>query len=184
MGMFDKLFGEYNRLSQPEDEEEFEEIDAVETRSLERKDRRSLGRESDSETKPLRQSRSNSYESENRGRVSRVRETNREAKNDRNIVEFETKTLQQVVIMEPREFEDVKAIADYLCSKFTIILNLEQTKEQLRERILDFISGVAYANQGMIRPVAKHTYVVTPYTVNLVDQLMSGLENEGYFFNT
>ncbi len=179
MGFMDKMIGEFRFLAHPEDDDDevYDEVETVEPRSLERKERRSYTRETEVERE---KSRSRSYEPEVKNRGTRERDT----RNAQNIVELQTRTLQQVVIMEPKEYEEVKTIADYLCNKFTIFLNLEQTDAEISTRILDFISGVAYANQGMVRRVAEKTFVATPFTVNLIDSLMDGLENEGIFFKT
>lgn len=186
MGLVDKVIGEFRRMSHSEEDEDFEEFEPIESRSLERKERRSYTRENEREgaesreAREPRPSRRSNYENEN----SRVSRGGRGGRDGNSIVELQTRTLQQVVVMEPKEYEEVKNIADYLCSKFTIFLNLEQTDGDISTRILDFISGVAYANEGNVRRVAEKTYVVTPFTVTLIDSLMDGLENEGIFFKT
>ena len=51
------------------------------------------------------------------------------------------------------------------------------------KRILDFISGVAYANGADIKMMAQKTFAIMPRNVGFsgVD-LMSELENNGYSF--
>jgi cell division inhibitor SepF len=49
-------------------------------------------------------------------------------------------------------------------------------------RILDFLSGVAYANDGQIKRVANCTYIITPYNVGLMGDLLDELENNGLYF--
>lgn len=196
MGLVEKVMGEFRRMSHSEEEDDYEEFEKTEPRTVERKERRSYSRDSrenrdnmdgDHERDRDRVSassggsgRSARYESE---RTNRSVTRNRDGERD-SIVKLETNTTQHVVIMEPQEYEEVTSIADYLCSRFTIFLNLEQTDEVIGTRILDFISGVAYANDGCVRRVAVKTYVVTPFTVNLMDSLMVGLENEGIFPKT
>lgn len=193
MGLMEKVMGEFRRMSHSEEEDDYEEFEKTEPRPTERKERRSYSRENRDTTEHERERdwerSSSSSAASGRGarqeseRASRSSSRNREG--DRNsIVELQTSTTQHVVIMEPQEYEEVTSIADYLCSRFTIFLNLEQTDEVIGTRILDFISGVAYANDGCVRRVAVKTYVVTPFTVNLMDSLMVGLENEGIFPKT
>ncbi len=190
MGLLDKVKGEFRRMSHSEEEDDYEEFEPIEPRPLERKERRSLSREN-SEVERERSSSGggamtrNRYESERSSRNEGERRSlSRGREDDRNIVELHTNTLQQVVIREPREYEEVQNIADFLCRRFTIFLNLERTDPDVATRILDFISGVAYANDGCVRRVAEKTYVVTPFTVNLIDSLMDELENEGIFSKT
>ena len=54
----------------------------------------------------------------------------------------------QVVLVKPDRFEDVTAIADHLNEGKTVVLNLEESLHDTSRRIVDFLSGVAYANHG------------------------------------
>ena len=48
--------------------------------------------------------------------------------------------------------------------------------------MLDFFSGVEYANDGQIKRVANSTYIITPYNVDLQGDLLDELENNGLYF--
>ena len=53
----------------------------------------------------------------------------------------------------------------------------------MARRILDFLSGVAYANDGKIKKVASNTYIIIPNNVDLTgDDLLDELENSGVYF--
>ena len=54
----------------------------------------------------------------------------------------------QVVLVKPDRFDDVTAIADHVNGKRTVVLNLESANRETSRRLLDFLSGVAYANTG------------------------------------
>ena len=73
-------------------------------------------------------------------------------------------------------------MADHLNAKRTIVLNLESTSKEIARRLIDFLSGVAYANNGQIQRVANSTYVITPYNVDFMSDLLDELENNGVFF--
>lgn len=90
----------------------------------------------------------------------------------------------QVVLFKPERFgEDTRAIADELIKMHTVVLNLENTNKDVSRRIIDFLSGVAYANSGKIKRVATSTYIITPYNVDLTgDDLLDELENSGVYF--
>ena len=49
-------------------------------------------------------------------------------------------------------------------------------------RLIDFLSGVAYANEGTIKKVALSTYIITPYNVEIMGDLIDELENNGLYF--
>ena len=78
----------------------------------------------------------------------------------------------QVVLVKPDRFEDVTAIADHLNAKKTVVLNLESANRETSRRIIDFLSGVAYANNGNIRKVANSTFIIVPTDVDVMGELM------------
>lgn len=88
----------------------------------------------------------------------------------------------QVVLVKPERFEDASGIADHLNEKRTIILNLESANKDVTRRLIDFLSGVAYANNGQIRRVANSTYIITPYNVDIMGDIVDELEDSGVFF--
>lgn len=78
----------------------------------------------------------------------------------------------QVVLVKPDRFEDVTAIADHLNEKKTVVLNLEAANRDVSRRIIDFLSGVAYANHGNIRKVANSTFIIVARDVDVMGELM------------
>ena len=89
----------------------------------------------------------------------------------------------QVGIFKPERFgEETRSIADELMKTHTVVLNLEDTNKDMARRILDFLSGVAYANKGKIKRVASNTYIIIPSNVDLTgDDLLDELENSGVY---
>ena len=73
-------------------------------------------------------------------------------------------------------------IADHLRDKKSVVLNLESTNKDVARRLVDFLSGVAYALDGKIKKVAISTYILTPYNVEIVGDLVEELENSGVYF--
>ena len=98
------------------------------------------------------------------------------------VVNIHTTAQLQVVLVKPDKFEDVSGIADNLNAKRTVVLNLESAQREIARRLVDFLSGVAYANNGQIQRVANSTYIITPYNVDLMGDLLDELENNGMFF--
>lgn len=98
------------------------------------------------------------------------------------VVNIHTTTQLQVVLVKPDRFENASEIADHLRDKRTVVLNLESTRKDIARRLLDFLSGVAYANEGKIKKVALSTYIITPYNVDILGDLIDELENNGLYF--
>ena len=98
------------------------------------------------------------------------------------VVNIHTTTQLQVVLVKPERFENASEVADHLRDKRTVVLNLEQTDKNIARRLIDFLSGVAYANEGTIKKVALSTYIITPYNVEILGDLIDELENNGLYF--
>ena len=149
MGIFD----EFKRLAHPyedEDEDDFDDFD-ISPRPVERRER---------------------TERSSRSEVPSTEEERRSNK----VVNIRAATQLQVVLVKPDKFEDASAIADHLREKRTVVLNLESTNKEIARRLLDFLSGVAYANEGKIKKVAISTYIITPYNVDILGDLIDELE--------
>ena len=98
------------------------------------------------------------------------------------VVNINATTQLQVVLVKPERFDDASTIADQLNAKRTVVLNLESTNKEVSRRLIDFLSGVAYANNGQIKRVATSTFIITPYNVDIMGDLIDELENNGVFF--
>lgn len=97
------------------------------------------------------------------------------------IVNIHATTQLAVVLVKPDKFENASEIADHLKERKTVVLNLEQTHKDVARRLVDFLSGVAYANEGKIKKVANSTYIITPFNVDLLGDLIDELENNGLY---
>ena len=97
------------------------------------------------------------------------------------VVNIHATTQLQVVLVKTDRYENASEIADHLRDKRTVVLNLEKTQKDVSRRLLDFLSGVAYAQEGKIKKVALQTYIVTPYNVDIMGDLIDELENNGLY---
>ncbi len=98
------------------------------------------------------------------------------------VVNIAATTQLSVVLVKPERFEDATAIADHLRGKRTVVLNLESTSKDISRRLVDFLSGVAYAKEGQIKRVANSTFIITPYNVEFEGDIMDELESSGVYF--
>ena len=98
------------------------------------------------------------------------------------VVNINATTQLQVVLVKPERFEDASTIADQLNAKRTVVLNLESTGKEVSRRLIDFLSGVAYANNGQIKRVANSTFIITPYNFDIMGDLIDEIEHKGVFF--
>jgi len=98
------------------------------------------------------------------------------------VVNIHATTQLKVVLVKPERFENASEIADHLKDKRTVVINLESTNKDIARRLVDFLSGVAYAGEGKIKKVAANTYIITPYHVDIEGDLIDELENNGLYF--
>ena len=98
------------------------------------------------------------------------------------VVNIHTTAQMQVVLVKPERFDTVSEIADHLRERRAVVLNLESANKDVARRLVDFLSGCAYALDGKIKKVALATYIITPYNVDIVGDLVEELENNGMYF--
>ena len=103
-------------------------------------------------------------------------------KKDKNYMNINTTAQLQVVLVKPEVFEDAQEIADNLISKRTVLLNIENLNKELSRRLIDFLSGVAYAQGGNIKRVANRTYIITPYNVDILGDVLESINSDNIDF--
>lgn len=95
------------------------------------------------------------------------------------VVDIHAGNRSQVVFKKLDKFDDAGAVADVLNEKKIVILNLETCPNDVSRRVLDFLYGVAYANNGEIKRVAGRAYIITPYNVPVSGEMLDDIENAG-----
>ena len=156
-------YGEYDNFKEDEEEEE--------TPS-----RRSSSSSSSSRYESS-SSRYDDFEDYGSSRDSSSRRSNK-------VVNISATTKLSVALFKPERFgEETRNIADELIKTHSVVLNLENTNKDMSRRIIDFLSGVAYANRGKIKKVATSTFIIIPNNVDLTgDDLLDELEHSGVYF--
>ena len=110
--------------------------------------------------------------------------SSRESSRRNKVVNISATAKLSVALFKPERFgEETRNIADELIKTHTVVLNLENTNKDMARRIIDFLSGVAYANRGKIKKVATSTFIIIPNNVDLTgDDLLDELEHSGVYF--
>lgn len=68
------------------------------------------------------------------------------------VVNIHATTQLAVVLVKPERFDDARSIADHLNAKRTVRFESGADQQGCLRRLIDFLSGVAYANNGQIQP--------------------------------
>ena len=73
----------------------------------------------------------------------------------------------KVQVLTPRTFQEVKEIGENLSRDKPIIINLQETQQDISRRIVDFASGVCFALGGQMERVADLVYLLVPPDVEI-----------------
>ena len=76
---------------------------------------------------------------------------------------------QSVIRFNPRNFDEAGELVSFLEHGRSLIMSLEDIPSDTARRLLDFMSGIAFAVNGKITPVSAKTYFITPENVDLLD---------------
>ena len=74
-----------------------------------------------------------------------------------------------VTIYAPKSYSDVQAMIENLARKEAVIVNLESVETESAQRILDFLSGAAFALGGSMRRIKAYTFLITPQGTGITD---------------
>lgn len=84
------------------------------------------------------------------------------------VVDLNQKTYQQqIVIMEPANIETAQQVCDDVRSGKTVICNIEKIDPKIAQRVIDFITGAAYALRGNVMPISALIFVVAPGSTSI-----------------
>ncbi len=73
----------------------------------------------------------------------------------------------EVLVMEPRSFDDAAQIVQHLKDRKTLVLNLHLLDKEQSQRTIDFVCGAAHALNGKPQKVGDLVFVFTPSNVTL-----------------
>ena len=78
------------------------------------------------------------------------------------------KQKMKLKFVRPEQFDEAAEIADSLRARQAVLMNLEMTETDTARRLLDFLSGAAYALGGRVMRVSAQAYIIAPTNVDLV----------------
>jgi cell division inhibitor SepF len=83
-----------------------------------------------------------------------------------------------ILVIEPRSFEDSMEIVKNLKSRNTVIVNLQYLDNESSQRVIDFVSGAAVAMDGSYERVGSGVFIFAPINCNLKSNTNSDVYNE------
>ena len=76
-----------------------------------------------------------------------------------------------VVLFRPARYGECTKAADDLRARKAVIVNMEDVDANTACRVVDFLSGCAYALDGKVRKIATDTYLFCPQSMDVMGDL-------------
>lgn len=86
------------------------------------------------------------------------------------VVEHPTAQTSQVIVMEPKAFEESLEIVEHLRAKKSVILNLHLLDTAQSQRVVDFLSGATHAIDGHQQRIGDGVFIFTPSSVSVTTE--------------
>lgn len=102
-------------------------------------------------------------------RESEMEATEEPKKNRRQlrVVDHPNTQKTQVVVIEPRAFEEALEIIEHLRLRKSVILNLHLLDTAQSQRVVDFLSGATHAIDGNQQRIGDGVFIFTPNNVSI-----------------
>lgn len=71
----------------------------------------------------------------------------------------------------PKTYEDASAIADVLKSNCGAIINLQNMTREYSQRMIDFLSGVVYCENGRIEKIGHRVILCVPKSTDVAGKI-------------
>jgi cell division inhibitor SepF len=72
-----------------------------------------------------------------------------------------------IMVIEPKSFDECAKLVDSLKAKKPVIVNLERVETETARKIFDFLSGATYALGGDLQKIANNIFVFLPENVGV-----------------
>jgi len=92
----------------------------------------------------------------------------------------------QMKLIRPTTFADGQIIANALMENHPVLIHLENATKEVSHDLVCFLTGVVYAIGGQIQPVSETTYMLSPHSMEIAEEIIESEEpapeDEGYGF--
>ena len=79
----------------------------------------------------------------------------------------------EVVVIEPKAYNESIKIVDALKERKTVILNLQLLDRDQSQRIVDFLCGCTHALEGSQRKIGENVFIFTPPNINITQEILN-----------
>ncbi|MBQ8546440.1 MAG: cell division protein SepF [Clostridia bacterium] len=93
---------------------------------------------------------------------------------------FESRT--EFKICKPKTFEQSLSAIDCLVAGRTVLLSLESIDRSLHRRVIDLVSGAAYALGFSIKKATNDSYIIAPKNIDVSGEIFETSDADEEFF--
>lgn len=79
----------------------------------------------------------------------------------------------EVVVIEPKAYNESITIVEALKERKTVILNLQLLDREQSQRIVDFLCGCTHALDGSQRKIGESVFIFTPSNINISQEFVN-----------
>ncbi len=79
----------------------------------------------------------------------------------------------EVVVIEPKAYNESISIVEALKERKTVILNLQLLDREQSQRIVDFLCGCTHALDGSQRKIGENVFIFTPSNINISQEIVN-----------
>lgn len=97
---------------------------------------------------------------------------------NKQLKEEEVKNGSKMILIEPRAYSESQQIADHLKNRNTVVVNLKRLTSDQAKRLIDFLTGTAYAIGGNLQRLGHGIYLCTPNNVNIQGKMSESEDKE------
>lgn len=117
------------------------------------------------------------YETDRNAALEPVFKQTSPIRNERKVISMPQRGIDaksyEVVVFEPRAYNESIQIAQALKERKTVILNLQLLDREESQRIVDFLCGCTHALDGNQRKIGDFVFIFTPNNINLTQEMVS-----------
>lgn len=106
-------------------------------------------------------------------------DSSQENRGTANVVSIHSNKTMKVVVCEPETYDEVQMLADHLKAKKQVILNFENTSNDVSQRIIDFLSGTTYSLDGNSQRLGPNIFIFTPSNVEIATDHRALMRKQG-----
>ncbi|HMY02946.1 MAG TPA: cell division protein SepF [Candidatus Obscuribacter sp.] len=91
--------------------------------------------------------------------------------------------MSEVLVIEPRQFEESVDIVEHLRGRKSVLLNLHMLDNEQSQRIVDFLSGACWAIDGHQQRIGDGVFLFAPASVTISSESTSSKAIKDAFWN-